>query len=714
MDPPTTSSTSTPPSSAKEEEEKKKEKKKKRLQLSNSLSGRRGKGTTKAELEELHAAITAQASHVRTLKSQQGSGEAWRKNAVMVEIQKLLELKYTYCALSPTPVDDPQLFVESEPAHVIKVRWEVRKPDGTVVRLQVPFHDVVHVTGQDVIDIIRTHTAKPNHFPKSNGFVKVEIPEPVVIVSAAGVGAGAAVVPSSSSSSSSSSSPSAKEKQATTQWRAVLPEDKFYLPLRFPGPVLEKLWVFEFRVTFPERTTHLTIPPAYHALDKLPEILDMGVNLFSSPLCDDANQVVSRAFGAGVSQLLLITTNLKNSEWSVEQCSKRERSMYSTVGVHPYKASSSPLEDLTKLKELAKKPFCVAIGECGLDLPKAEKIVKSSKERAEKAKADTATPTTEEKGSTPAAASKPVANIFDVEEVMQMQEKWFEAQIELALEINKPLFFHERGCVKRFLGLVSKYADRIQGRAVINCFTGTTEDLRAYLDLGFHIAITGFLCNEARGTDLREVVKHIPLDKLLISSDAPHLIPFTMPKPYPKENEPAFLAHVLVTVAECMRRPIHEVAAATTANARKLFGLPSLPFDGSLGGTPLPDLNRSPNAMIAIASVTHDTVKNVAAGAKAEAEAEAVAMAEPEPVSEEKFHYAGKIYYCSTKEKTILEKQQKLVDEAAFKELLSDFDLPFREEPKPKAAKGKPRKARPSGAGRGRGRGRRGRGRGRR
>lgn len=80
-----------------------------------------------------------------------------------------------------------------------------------------------------------------------------------------------------------------------------------------------------------------------------------------------------------------------------------------------------------------------------MDLPKAEKIVKSSKERAEKAKADTATPTTEEKGSTPAAASKPVANIFDVEEVMQMQEKWFEAQIELALEINKPLFFHERG-----------------------------------------------------------------------------------------------------------------------------------------------------------------------------------------------------------------------------------------------------------------------------
>jgi hypothetical protein len=166
------------------------------------------------------------------------------------------------------------------------------------------------------------------------------------------------------------------------------------------------------------------------------------------------------------------------------------------------------------------------------------------------------------------------------------------------------------------LNLVSEYASRINGRAVINCFTGTAEDLKSYLDLGFYIAITGYLCNDARGVELREVVKHIPLDKLvrprrvvrsaaiavlapnavvcdlqLIGSDAPHLIPFTMPKPYPRDNEPAYLPHVLVTLAESLGLSLHEVARATTANARKVFGLPALPFDGSLR-TPLPELVR--------------------------------------------------------------------------------------------------------------------------
>ncbi len=147
------------------------------------------------------------------------------------------------------------------------------------------------------------------------------------------------------------------------------------------------------------------------------------------------------------------------------------------------------------------------------------------------------------------------------------------------------------------------------------------QDLKAYLDLGFYIAITGFLCNDARGVELREVVKLIPIDKLvcvpplarprgpnapcacaqrcpprgscvqLIGSDAPHLIPFTMPKPYPRDNEPAYLPHVLVTLAECLGLSLHEVARATTANARRAFGLPTLPYDGSLR-TPLPELTR--------------------------------------------------------------------------------------------------------------------------
>lgn len=119
---------------------------------------------------------------------------------------------------------------------------------------------------------------------------------------------------------------------------------------------------------------------------------------------------------------------------------------------------------------------------------------------------------------------------------------------------------------------------------------------------------------------------------------------------------------------------------------------------------------RSPNVMMAIATLAPIKKKEEP---KVEEE-----PTEPEPQSEDKFKYDGKIYYCTTKEKTILEKQQKLIDDASFKELIADFGLEFREEPKPKAAakkkkEKKPRKPRPGRAAGGGGRGRGGRGRGR-
>lgn len=170
----------------------------------------------------------------------------------------------------------------------------------------------------------------------------------------------------------------------------------------------------------------------------------------------------------GVSQLVLIATNAANSAWSVDECAKREGSLHTMVGVHPYKAISSPLDDISKLKQLAASKYCVAIGtvrrhpayccslislrhpgECGFDLPKAEKIVAESKERVEKEESaespSPAAPSTSSSSSTP--PSNPTVNIFDVEEVMRIQEQWLDAQIQLALELNKPLFFHERGAV---------------------------------------------------------------------------------------------------------------------------------------------------------------------------------------------------------------------------------------------------------------------------
>lgn len=115
-------------------------------------------------------------------------------------------------------------------------------------------------------------------------------------------------------------------------------------------------------------------------------------------------------------------------------------------------------------------------------------------------------------------------------------------------------------------------AGRITVPAVLHCFTGTREALRACLDLGLHIGITGWICDERRGTHLRELVREIPLDRLMIETDAPFLLPRSMPvKPKNGRNEPAFLPCVLEAVAQCLAKSPEEIAEVTTKTARGFF-----------------------------------------------------------------------------------------------------------------------------------------------
>jgi len=99
---------------------------------------------------------------------------------------------------------------------------------------------------------------------------------------------------------------------------------------------------------------------------------------------------------------------------------------------------------------------------------------------------------------------------------------------------------------------------------------------------GVFIVITGLICSDDRGAHLRDVVKNIPINNLLLATDAPHLTPYNMSRPYPRRNEPAFLPHTLVCVSECLGLPFEEVARITTQNSRKAFGMPSLLYDGNV------------------------------------------------------------------------------------------------------------------------------------
>jgi TatD DNase family protein len=153
------------------------------------------------------------------------------------------------------------------------------------------------------------------------------------------------------------------------------------------------------------------------------------------------------------------------------------------------------------------------------------------------------------------------------------QQEWvFEAQLELAAELGLPVFLHERDARARFIQILSRHRHRL-GAAVVHCFTGSAEDLAAYLELDLHIGITGWVCDERRGLHLRELVKRIPLQRLLLETDAPFLVPRDLrPRPKAGRNEPAFLPHILKTVAVCLELPLEAVAAATTRNTCAFFG----------------------------------------------------------------------------------------------------------------------------------------------
>jgi len=254
------------------------------------------------------------------------------------------------------------------------------------------------------------------------------------------------------------------------------------------------------------------------------DLVDIGVNLAHRSFAADLPAVLQRAREAGVATLIITGTSERTSEDALTLA--RAHGVYSTAGVHPHDAARATPQTLHTLKTLLAEPQVVAVGECGLDFNRD----------------------------------------FSPRDV---QEQVFEMQLELARQMGKPLFLHERDAHDRFMAVVRNHPGLA---GVVHCFTGTAQEARVYVDAGFHLGITGWICDERRGEALRSAVRHIPHERLLVETDAPFLIPRTI-KPRPHRNEPAFLPHVVRALALCLGRAPEDVARVTTDNARRLFGL---------------------------------------------------------------------------------------------------------------------------------------------
>ncbi len=260
------------------------------------------------------------------------------------------------------------------------------------------------------------------------------------------------------------------------------------------------------------------------------QLADIGANLTHAAFRDDLDAVLARARDAGITAIIVTGTTLEESRRAAALAQAHPGLLHATAGVHPHHARECGPETIPALRALAAQPGVVALGECGLDFNRNY-------------------------------SPHP------------QQERWFLAQLELACDLGKPLFLHSRDAHPRFAGILRAHRDRLP-RAVAHCFTGEREELRAYLALELYIGITGWICDERRGTHLLDLVREIPRDRLLLETDAPYLTPRDLrPQPKARRNEPAFLPHIARRVAQALGRPAEEIAAETARNARELFAL---------------------------------------------------------------------------------------------------------------------------------------------
>jgi TatD DNase family protein len=260
------------------------------------------------------------------------------------------------------------------------------------------------------------------------------------------------------------------------------------------------------------------------------ELIDIGANLTHSSFTADLDEVIRGAIAAGVTRLVATGTDVASSRAAADLAARNPRMLWSTAGVHPHHAASFEPALRAHLEEILALPGVVAVGECGLDY-------------------------------------------FRDFSPRPAQRAAFIAQLEIAARTGKPVFLHQRDAHEDFTAILSEHRAALRG-GVAHCFTGGPEQLEAYLGLDLSIGITGWVCDERRGGDLRSAVPRIPQEKLMLETDAPYLLPRDLtPPPKSRRNEPAYLPHIAATVAILRGESLASVAAASTQNAVRLFGL---------------------------------------------------------------------------------------------------------------------------------------------
>lgn len=255
-------------------------------------------------------------------------------------------------------------------------------------------------------------------------------------------------------------------------------------------------------------------------------IVDTHAHLDFPELSGDLQAVMRRATENGVGKIITIGISIDSSLKAVA-LAQNQPNVYATVGIHPHGAADLSAEEGKRLQSLARAEKVVAIGEIGLDY-------------------------------------------YRDRQPRDIQRKCLRRQLEIACESRLPAVFHVREAYSDFLEIAKEYAGTLPS-GVMHCFSGDWRVAQECLDLGFYLSMPGTV-TFPKAQAQQEVARKVPLDRLLLETDAP----FLAPVPYRgKTNEPAYLIHILRKVAELRGCGDAEIAEATCSNAVRVFSLPA-------------------------------------------------------------------------------------------------------------------------------------------
>jgi len=282
-------------------------------------------------------------------------------------------------------------------------------------------------------------------------------------------------------------------------------------------------------------------------------LIETHAHLDYPDFAPDFDEVLRRATEAGVTRILTIGTSIASSQRAIE-LAERNSNIFAVIGVHPTYVEEAGDDVITPLRELAKSPRVVAIGETGLDYHSLPSMT-MAKDKKVQVFANALQGETEEQID---------ASIEDGA-YKSNQAILFEQQLDLAVELGLNVVIHQRDAWRDTLALMQPYAGKLRG--VFHCFGGTLEQAEEVLALDHLVSFTGIVTFK-NGASVREVAAQIPLWKFMVETDCPYLAPVPFRG---KRCEPAHTRIVAQTIADARSIPLEEIAEATTDTTEKFF-----------------------------------------------------------------------------------------------------------------------------------------------